>query len=129
MRRPGVVALVLALALAPLPGLAQSLVPLVAGWERTFRIDWGLGEDRGQRVIQGYVINQSDDAVKRIRVLVDALDGERVVGQRVTWLGDDLTPAARAYFTVPVPAPASAYRVSVFDYDLRKFAHAPGPLP
>jgi hypothetical protein len=123
------VALVLALVLSPLPGSSQQLRPLVVEWETKFRIDSSLGEDRGQRVVQGYIDNTSGDAIKRIRLLVDALEGERIVGQTVSWLGTDLTPGTRAYFKVPAPAQASAYRISVFDYDLRRFATTRLDLP
>ncbi len=117
-------ALMLALLLAPPPAASQQLVPLVVEWETNFRIDWSLGEARGQQVIQGYVDNHGSDSIKRIRLLVDAVEGGRVVRQAVSWLGTDLMPGTRAYFTAPVPAQASAYRVSVFDYDVRRFALA-----
>jgi hypothetical protein len=116
---------VLALALGAQPGSSQQLMPLVVEWESMFRIDSSLGEDHGQRVVQGYVNNHSGDAIKRIRLLVDAVEGGRVVGQSVSWLGNDLTPGTRAYFKVPLPAPASGYRVSVFDYDIRRFTFEP----
>jgi hypothetical protein len=108
------------LALWPLPGRSQSLVPLVVGWESMFSIDWSVGEERGQRVVQGYVSNHGGWNAARMRLLVDAIEGGRVVGQRVSWLGDTLTPGTRAYFTIPVPAPASSYRVSVFEYEIRR---------
>jgi hypothetical protein len=120
-RRGGIAALALALALGPLPVASQSLMPLVVGWEQTFAIDWSLGEDRGQRVVQGYVVNRSGEPTKRIRLLVETVEGGRVVGQRLGWLGTDLTPGTRTYFKVAVPAPASTYRVSVFDFEFRKF--------
>jgi hypothetical protein len=120
-RRRGVAALALALALGPLSVASQTLTPLVVGWEQALAIDWSLGEDRGQQVVQGYVVNRSGEPTKRIRLLVEAVEGGRVVGQRLEWLGTDLTPGTRTYFKVPVPAPASAYRVSVFDFEFRKF--------
>lgn len=121
MKSRVVVVLILVLAVSPLPVASQSLTPLVVGWEQTLAIDWSLGEDRGQRVVQGYVVNRSGEATKRIRLLVEAVEGGRVVGQRLEWLGTDLTPGTRTYFKVPVPAPASTYRVSVFDFEFRKF--------
>jgi hypothetical protein len=120
-RRRGIAALALALALGPQPVASQSLMPLVVGWEQTFDLDWSLGDDRGQRMVQGYIVNRSGEPTKRIRLLVEAVEGGRVVGQRLEWLGTDLTPGTRSYFKVPVPAPASAYRVSIFDFEFRKF--------
>lgn len=108
------------LALWPLPGRSQPLVPLVVGWETNFSVDWSVGEDRGQRVVHGYVDNRSGWAAARMRMLVDAIEDGRVVGQRVSWLGDTLTPGTRAYFTIPVPAAAPSYRVSVFEYEIRR---------
>jgi hypothetical protein len=116
--RLAVVALVVAVMLGPQPGLSQQqLMPLVAEWETMFRVEPGLAEERGGRVT-GYVVNQSGLATKRIRLLVDALEGGRVVGQRLSWLGTDLGPGRRAYFTAEAPARASAYRVSVYDYEI-----------
>jgi hypothetical protein len=116
--RPAVAALILILVAAPQPGSSQEqLRPLVAEWETTFRIEPGPAEERGSRVT-GHVVNQSGLAIKRVRLLVDALEGGRVVGQRVSWLGTDLGPGRRAYFTAEAPAPASAYRVSVYDYEI-----------
>lgn len=112
--RPGVVALMVALALAPQPGSSQELRPLVAEWETMFRVDSSRAGER----VTGYVVNQSGFATKRIRLLVEALDGGRVVDQHVRWLGIDLGPGSRAAFTTDVPARASAYRVSVFDYEI-----------
>jgi len=120
MWRRGILALAVVLVLSPGPGSSQSLVPLVVGWETTFRIDGTLGEERGQRVIQGYIENRSGLDTKRIRLLVDALENGRVVGQRVSWLGTELTAGSRRYFTVPAPAQSSTYRVSVFDFDVRR---------
>jgi hypothetical protein len=116
--RPGLAALVLTLVALPQPGSSQEqLRPLVAEWETMFRIEPSAAVERGSRVT-GHVVNQSGLAMKRVRLLVDALEGGRVVGQRVSWLGTDLGPGRRAYFTAEVPAPASAYRVSVYDYEI-----------
>jgi hypothetical protein len=104
----------------PLPGRSQPLVPLVVGWETLFNLDWSVGEDRGQRVVHGYVANQSGWAVARMRLLVDALEDGRVVGQRVSWVSESLTPGTRAYFAIPVPAQSPTYRVAVFEYEIRR---------
>ncbi len=127
MWRRGVAVLILALVLGPQPGSSQEqLRPLVADWETMFRVERSLAEERGTQVT-GYVVNQSGFAVRRIRLLVDALEGGRVVGQRVSWVGSDLGPGGRKYFTAEVPAQASAYRVSVFDYEIR-FGLASAPV-
>jgi hypothetical protein len=64
----------------------------------------------------------------KIRLLVDSLDvSGRIVDQRVSWLGGQLTPGARAYFEVPAPPRAAAYRVSVFAYDWLQAANLEAP--
>jgi hypothetical protein len=108
------------LVLWPLPGGSQPLVPLVVGRETEFSTEWSVGEERGQRVVWGYVTNRGGKAAARMRLLVDAIEDGRVVGQRVSWLGETLTPGSRAYFRIPVPAQAPAYRVTVFDYEIRR---------
>lgn len=119
MRR-WIAAAAVTLVLWPLPGRSQSLVPLVVGWETTFAIDWSVGEQRGQRVVHGYVDNRGGWAVARMRLLVDALEDGRVVGQRVGWVAEPLTPGTRAYFAIPVPAQTPTYRVAVFEYEIRR---------
>ena len=130
--RRAVAAMVLALMLAPLPGSSQEqLRPLVAEWETMFRVEPSVIDQRGPRVT-GHVVNQSGLATKRIRLLVEAVEGGRVIGQRVSWLGTDLGPGSRAYYTAEVPASASAYRVSVYDYEIKfglASAEPPGVAP
>jgi len=118
--RRWIVAAVVALVLWPSPGPSQPLGPRVVGWETTLKLDWSVAEDRGRRVVHDYIANQGGFSAAKIRLLVDALDDGRVVGQRVSWLSEIVTPGTRAYFTVPVPAQAPSYRVTVFDYDLRR---------
>src|SRR5262245_21962234 len=113
-------AVAVALVLWPLPGRSQPLVPLVVGWETMFSIDWSVGEERGRRVVQGYVVNQGGEAAARMRLLVEAIEDGRVVGQRVSWLSETLTPGTRAYFAIPAPAQSPTYRVTVFDYEIRR---------
>lgn len=59
-------------------------------------------------------------SARNVQLLVEGLDSTgNVVGQRVAWLGSELTPGMRAYFETPAPppAPAAGYRVSVFAFD------------
>src|SRR5262245_65791995 len=93
----------------PVSGRSQPLVPLVVGWETMFGIDWSVGEDRGQRVVHGYVANRGGEAAARMRLLVEAIENGRVVGQRVSWLSETLTPGTRAYFAIPAPAQTPTY--------------------
>jgi hypothetical protein len=120
MRRALVTALLAVLVAGCATAAPQGpLVPLIGGWEHYFKLEWALGERRGHPIIWGYLLNDWGMAAARVRILVDALDGEgRLVAQQVAWVGPRvITPGTRVYFETPVPAPADAYRVSVFSYD------------
>lgn len=107
---------------------SPSLAPLVVGWERFFTLTWTTWDDRGQARIGGYITNESGFPARRVQLLVEAIDSAgRVTGQRVSWLGSDLTPGMRAYFETAAPAPAPTYRVSVFAYDWVQAASAQAP--
>jgi hypothetical protein len=125
--RSAALALLLLLAAAP-PAAAQSLTPLVLGWEQFFKLTWDASEDRGQPVVRGYIKNDAGFAANKVRLLVEAVDASgRVTGQRVSWLGSALTPGMRAYFEAPAPPRAAAYRVSVFAYDWLQTASVEAP--
>lgn len=97
---------------------AALLTPLVAGWEQFFKVEWSADERKGKPVVSGRVKNDWGIPARNIRLLVDALDSSgQVVSQRVGWLGSDLPPGISAYFEVPMPERAPAYRVSVFAFD------------
>jgi hypothetical protein len=132
MRSSGIgrtVGLALLVALVTVHGAAgQTLTPRILGWENFFTLTWEQSQERGQPVISGYIKNNAGFPARRIQLLVDALDASgRVTGQRVSWLGSDLTSGMRAYFEVPAPPPASTYRVSVFAYDWVQTAEIQAP--
>lgn len=116
-------------ALAGVEGaVGQSLVPLVVGWERFFTLTWEAWQDGSQPMVGGYIKNEAGFPARKIQLLVEAVDASgRVTGQRVSWLGSDLTPGMRAYFEAPAPAPAATYRVSVFAYDWIQTADLQAP--
>jgi hypothetical protein len=106
----------------------QTLTPLVSGWENFFTLTWEQSQDRDQPMVSGYIKNNGGFPARRIQLLVEALDASgRVAGQRVSWLGGDLTSGMRAYFQAPAPPPASTYRVSVFAYDWVQTAEIQAP--
>jgi hypothetical protein len=119
----------LLIALATVSGAtAQTLTPLVLGWERYFTLTWEAGQHRGQPGVHGYIKNESGFPTRRIQLLVEAVDASgRVTGQRVSWLGSDLTSGMRGYFEAPAPPPAATYRVSVFAFDLVQTAELQAP--
>ncbi len=116
-------------ALATVEGaVGQSLVPLVVGWEQFFTLTWEAWQDRGQPTVGGYIKNEAGFPARKVQLLVEAVDASgRVTGQRVSWLGSDLTSGTRAYFEAPAPAPAATYRVSVFAYDWVQTADLQAP--
>ena len=121
MRKAWIVAAMLVLGMGAQAG-ADLLTPRIVGWEQFFKLDWQAVERRGRPVVSGHIMNDWGFPARNVRLLVEGLDGTgNVVGQRVSWLGTELTPGMRAYFEEPAPppgpAPAAAYRVSVFAWD------------
>lgn len=97
---------------------AQRLTPHVVGWERYFTVSWETFERGGRPHLSGYVVSQYGVTAQRVQLLVESLDASGgVTAQRVEWLGGDVAPFSRRYFEVPVPRPASSYRVGVFAFD------------
>jgi hypothetical protein len=118
-RRVAAALVILGLAAGPARAAADRLVPLVAGWEQYFKLEWESSERGGQPVVRGYVLNDWGMPAARMQLLVEALDtGGNVVAQRVAWVGAGiLMPGVRAYFEVPVAERSPGYRVSVFAFD------------
>ena len=104
-----------------IPGAAAELKPLMGGWEQHFTVTWEPAENRGRKVLQGYVNNISPYTVRAVRILVETLDGAgETTSQRVAWVPGDMQGASRLFFEVPV-APSPTYRVRVFSYDRQEF--------
>ena len=104
-----------------IPGSAAELKPLMAGWEQHLTVTWEPAENRGKRVLQGYVNNISPYTFRAVRILVETLDGAgETTSQRVAWVPGDMQGATRLFFEVPV-APSPTYRVRVFSYDRQEF--------
>jgi hypothetical protein len=119
MRKAWILAAVLVMAMGVQAG-AELLTPRIVGWEQFFKLDWRADQRRGQPIVSGHIMNDWGFPARNIQLLVEGLDGTgSVVGQRVSWLGSELTPGMRAYFETPAPqpGPAATYRVSVFAFD------------
>jgi hypothetical protein len=70
------------------------------------------------RKVSGYVMNEYGAPMKNVQLLVQALDeNNKVVGQKLVWLGGVLSGFDRRYFEVTGLPPAKDYRVSVWAYD------------
>lgn len=95
------------------------LQPLVIGWERFFKLEWQAGMRGDRPVVWGHILNDYGFPADNVQLLVEGIGpGGEVLGQRVAWLGGGiLAPGMRAYFEIPPPVIAPAYRVSVFAFD------------
>ncbi|MBI3635240.1 MAG: hypothetical protein HY216_03335 [Candidatus Rokubacteria bacterium] len=123
-----VMAALLTVLAAETAAAAQSLTPHIVGWERYFNVTWETSEWRGRPYLSGYVLSQYGATATRVRLLVDGLDSSgRVVAQRVEWLGSTVPGFSRVYFEVPIPGPASSYRVRVFTFDFLQAALLEAP--
>ena len=113
-----VVAVALSLAASAPAVPAETLQPLVAGWERFFKLTWTVGERKGQPVVAGHIYNNWGFAAANMRLLVDELDASgQAIDQRLSWLGFTLTPGTTAPFEIRVAHRTPNYRVSVFAFD------------
>jgi hypothetical protein len=123
-----ITALVTVLAIAT-GAIAQSLTPLLPGWERYFTVSWEPFDRRGEPYLGGYIVSNYGVTAMRVQLLVDSLDSSgQIVGQRVEWLGGGNLPGfSRTYFEVPIRQRASSYRVSVFAFDFLQSAQVEAP--
>ena len=95
---------------------SQPLEPLVTGSQQFFALEWQASRRGTQPLVQGYIRNNWGFTAANVRLLVEGVEPGRLVGQRVIWLGGQLTPGTRTYFETSMP-PAPTYRVRVFSYD------------
>ena len=119
---------VVALVLAMLAGCSTaavtpsaSVTTLMPDSERWFKLSWETVPERdgaSQRV-RGYVENTYGEAVGKVQLLAQALDGAgQVVGQKVEWLSGGVVGGfGRAYFEIPKMPKADHYRVTVWSYE------------
>ena len=97
---------------------AKPLTPLVVDGGRYFKLQWESADHKGRPVVQGSIFNDYGVPARKIRVLVDSLDAAGgVTAQTIGYVAFDLTAGTRAYFEVPVPARAAAYRVAIFQWE------------
>lgn len=90
----------------------------IYGTERYFKVEWQADERRGQPIVSGYVTNDLGLGMRNVRLRVEALDAAgATTANYIGYVSGVLTPGARFYFEVPVPAKAPSYRVTVLSYD------------
>lgn len=98
------------------PAPAQSYG--IVGAEQYFTLDWEAKPGSSPPVVAGNVANSYGRSARNVRLYVEGLDGSgNVVSTTIGYVAGALTPGARAYFEVPVPTGAVAYRVKVLSFD------------
>jgi len=113
-------------ALAAIWGVGVGLLvsPAGAGAPETaggfFRAEWSVPAlPPASTKLEGYVYNDSSLRVTDVRLRVASLDTTgRAVGQTMGWVVGDIPPSGRAYFEMPLAAPAAAYAVTVVSFDV-----------
>jgi hypothetical protein len=98
---------------------SASITTLMPGSERFFRVNWDVRAERGEsRRLSGYVENTYGEAVDRVQLLGQALDGSgAVVGQRLQWVLGAIPGFGRVYYEIPGMPAAEHYRVTVWAFD------------
>jgi hypothetical protein len=83
--------------------------------ERSFRLEWTAQPGITATLVSGYVYNTTNRFAARMRLVIEGIEGDRVVGASMTWVPN--VPANnRNYFEEWVPN-APAYRVAVHSFD------------
>jgi hypothetical protein len=79
-----------------------------------FRVEWEPGTSRRGAVVRGYVYNDQGYTAANIRLVVESLDpAGQLAATTIGYVGQVAPPFGRAYFEVPLAAPATGYRVRV----------------
>ena len=110
----------LALTLMATTGTAAQDTGFGAGTpeSRYFRIDSTVTAGRRGPQVEGYIYNVYDAYALRVRLNVEAIDAAgRLIERRVAYLPLDVPPRGRAFFQAPLPAGATAARVSVLNFE------------
>jgi hypothetical protein len=100
-------------------GAAQAQTYAIYGAERYFRVEWEAGQSaRRGPVVSGYVYNDYGRAVERMQLSIEGLDGSgAVVSTTIGYVLGTVPGWNRAYFEIPVPAGAAAYKVRVLSFN------------
>ena len=98
--------------------IGTAIAPASAGDERAFA--FRLEQTEGHRGVgvHGYVYNELPWRITNVRVQVDSVDANgTVIASASGWVVGDVAARGRAYFYVPISAPAPTYRASVQAFD------------
>ena len=93
---------------------------------RAFTLDWAVTDEAGGPALSGKIYNPYPLPARRIRLLVEGLDGSGNVVNRTLGVIESIVRSRESLpFSVPVPA-AAEYRVSVLSWDLQTPTPSPG---
>ncbi len=86
--------------------------------DRSLQVTWNPTTRRGQPAIEGYVVNQTGWAYRRIELAVDGTDGGgRPLPTTIVYVNSEIGPYDRGFFRSAVPAAANTYQVTVRFYE------------
>ena len=107
----GIIAAALGTAVVP-AGIAM------AGEPSSFEFQLEQTESYRGLGVHGYVHNPLQWRITNVRVQVDSVDANgALLASASGWVQGDVSAGGRAYFYVPITAPAPAYRASVRSFD------------
>jgi hypothetical protein len=90
--------------------------------ENWFKVEWEVSADSGQtKQVYGYVYNNYGRPAAFMRLLVQSFDSaDKLVDQRLEWVGRPVPPLSNSYFSVRRLPAADHYRVSVWSYTIQE---------
>jgi hypothetical protein len=92
-------------------GIAMAESPTA---DTPFRFDLAQSNSHRGTGVEGYVYNGLPWRISNVRLRIDSVDASGAVTASASgWVVGDVKAGGRAYFYVPVPAPATTYRATV----------------
>ncbi len=87
--------------------------------DQTFQVSWNPATTRrGEPAIEGYVVNRTGYAFRRITLAVDGTDASgRALGTTLIDVNGEVTAFDRLYFKKALPQAGGTYRVTVNSYE------------
>ena len=115
-RPVGVMLLLIAALALPAPAVAQPRRLL----DPHLRVEWSVPElPPAMAKIVGYVHNDSTSVITDVRLHVVGLDAAGTATEESWgWVFGDIPAGGRAFFAVPLAAPAAAFTVTVTSFDV-----------
>ena len=100
---------------------SASVTTMQPVWPQYFKVEW-VAEPPGSGRIAGYLYNTHGIPATNVQILAQALDASgSVIAQRIAWIPGVVPPYNRTFFRIDHLPAASAYRLSVWNFQLREF--------